>query len=173
MKTATSFQYASKLAFRRGNISLPVIFVVLVAVFAVEGYLLGSNQVKKQVAQQASAQKPVLPVALSDKAIKYAVANYTFSGKVLGVKTVAQGVELTTDIKGAGVPKFVVTPKTKVYKLNNGAQTAATISAITANQTIEITVPYGLKAKKWSDISSVKLGASVTTSSPAPAKSGN
>lgn len=153
-----------------GTISLSVIFVVLVAVFALGGYYFGNSQAKKEAAQKVTAQKPVLPVVLTNKAIKYAVANYTFSGKVLGVKNVAQGVELTTDIKATGVPKFVVTPKTKVYKINNGVQTESTLSAIASNQNIEISVPYGLKAKAWGGISFVKLGVASTNSS---AKSGN
>lgn len=156
----------------RGAISLPVIFVILAAVFALGGYYLGGNQVQKEAAQKAAAAKPVLPVSLSNKAVKSVLANYTFSGKVLGVKKAAQGVELTTDIKAASLPKFVVTPKTKVYKMNNGVQTESTFSAITANQTAEITVPYGLKGKKWNSVSTVKLGVPAATAS-APAKTGN
>ncbi len=172
METAASSQsQRAPRTFRRGTVSLSVIFVVLVAVFALGGYFLGSSQTKRQAAQQVS-QKPVLPVALSDKSIKYAVLNYAFSGKVLGVKTIAQGIELTTDVKGAGIPKFVVTPKTKVYNLNNGVQTAATVSAIAVNQTVEISVPYGLKQKAWRSVSSVRIGVPATKS-PMPAKSGN
>lgn len=99
-----------------------------------------------------------LPIPPSNKSVKSVNASYTFLATIKQVRKNNSGRELLTDIKGANIPKFIVSDKTKVVYADKNGSKQATASALMANQKVEITTLYSLKKKKWHDtVFSVKI----------------
>lgn len=100
-----------------------------------------------------------LPIPPSNKSVKSIKASYTFLATIKQIRKNNSGRELLTDIKGANIPKFIVSDKTKVvFADENGDSKLSTSSALMANQRAEITILYSLKKKKWHDtVFSIKI----------------
>lgn len=100
-----------------------------------------------------------LPIPPSNKSVKSVNASYTFSTTIKEIRKNPKGRELIANIKGANIPKFIVSDKTKVvYAGENGDSKPSTSSALMSNQKVEITILYSLKKKKWHEtVFSVKI----------------
>lgn len=149
---------------------LLVSVIVIIASAAIVGWSffgLGTSptpQANKQVGKQATQSgKPVakgfpaVPVSLANPAVKYAQVKYTFKGTIKEVKPDPKGLLIITDAKGSKVPKFIVTPTTKVTIDTNGQKKEGSSSDLAVNQKVEIVVAYGLKKKAWNDVSSITI----------------
>ncbi len=136
----------------KNSYNLLIVLIVLI-VLSVAGWSflkVGANKPKSNV-QYISELLPILP---SNKSIKSVSAFYTFSATIKEIRKNPKGTELITDIKGANIPKFIVTDKTKISSKTK----VATNSALMTNQKVEITIPYLLKKRAWNDtVFSVKI----------------
>lgn len=114
-----------------------------------------SNQ-PKILAQLKQEGFPKIPVSTKNAAVKVAIVSYRLSGTIKEVKPVSGGVELITDIK-ANIPRFLVTPNTKISIISNGEKKQASSSDLKAGQKVEIVITYGLKKRNWNDVNSVDI----------------
>lgn len=99
--------------------------------------------------QEASLSAITLPVTLDNPNLDSFVLVYNFRGNIIEIKDNPERLELVTDVKGAGVPKFIVTENTQVFFLTPDKSVSASSADLRLNQKIRILAVYNVKNKSW------------------------
>lgn len=92
-----------------------------------------------------------LPIQPSNPAIVQLGVYYFLEGNIVHIKIVNHDLEITTDIKGENIPRFLVTKNTLIYKGNDADNqyTGAIISELKKGQHVRLGVLYTLEDKNW------------------------
>lgn len=96
------------------------------------------------------------PVSLSNPAVKTVKVSYTFAGTLKSLRTIPEGLEITTSIKGEGIPRFLATDKTMVVFTKDGQDTEATQDDLAPGQKLRITAGYDINKNNWT-VSKVRI----------------
>lgn len=104
-----------------------------------------------QATQSAQVNKefPTVPVSIKNPAVKAAFVTYRFVGTIKELQGSPGKLQLITDITGGRVPKFIVTPITKVSSLRNDQKTQASPSDLKPGQEVGIAIIYRMKKRTW------------------------
>lgn len=99
----------------------------------------------------------LLPISLTNKAVKSTTTIYTLGATILEVKENSYGIELITDIQAQNLPSFLVSDRTKVYNIFEDKEKKLSFKDLKPKQKIEILIYYDVKEKFWYAISAVKV----------------
>lgn len=95
----------------------------------------------------------VPPVDLESDSVINASLSYTFSGTIVEIKNVPEGLELITDIAERGVPRLIVcitcNQPTTVYFNDKGKFTQANFADLKVEQEVRVLTSYDLKSRQW------------------------
>lgn len=117
--------------------------------------LLGGGE--RNIAGSPSPMTTIVPpVSLTNPAVKTVKVSYTFAGTLKSLRTIPEGLEITTSIKGEGIPTFLLTDKTMVVFTKDGQDTQATKDDLAPGQKLRITAGYDINKNSWT-VSKVRI----------------
>ncbi|OGH12077.1 MAG: hypothetical protein A2857_03060 [Candidatus Levybacteria bacterium RIFCSPHIGHO2_01_FULL_36_15] len=167
--SAQDFQNTSSNSFRWGTAGILIGLFFLLIIFLAFNYFnilpLSSSNPKlfgwlpHKSVQPASSSLPdylVLPVDPKSAFVQYAYLTYGFKGKLTKVNDLYGLPELITDISGKGVPRFMLTRRTRVVYFSKNKTAPATFTDLKPGQSLLIGAIYRAKLGVW-DIDNVNI----------------
>lgn len=127
-----------------------LIYILVLAVGIISLLILGGVYF-------VSTQKPStdainsLPVSSDNPYLSDIGLFHIFIGQLIDVRSTPKGQQLITDIKGEGIPDFILTESTKILiREPSGKVSIGVLQDLKKGDTLQLSANYDLRSKRWS-----------------------
>jgi hypothetical protein len=92
-----------------------------------------------------------LPISLDNPYLSDIRLSHEFTGQLIGVRSTPKGQQLITDIKGEGIPDFILDGSTKIIvREPDGKVSIGILQKLKKGDRLQLSASYDLKSKRWS-----------------------
>lgn len=135
---------------QKSNHTLAYILIIAVGliVFIIFGTLIYFNQASKMEITN------YLPVSIDNPNLKRIELLYSFDGNLTEIKPTPEGTQLITDIKGKGIPDFILRSskpsRILIKNLDGGVFEVGKVQDLKKGNRLLLNSVYDIKSKEWS-----------------------